>query len=206
MKIIFGLGNPGFRYETTRHNAGFLTLDKLAYELSVSFDKRQEDNLVAAANYKGEKLLLAKPQIFMNRSGFPVARLCHYYKVDYEDILVIADDLALLPTQLRLRRNGSDGGHNGLKSIIEQTGTKDINRLKIGIGSSPYSTVDYVIGRFAEEEMPYFAKTFALAAEIALFWVTDGIDKAMNKYNNLEPLMAEEEETSDEEQTSDNNK
>lgn len=184
MKIIFGLGNPGLRYSTTRHNCGFLTLDQLADKLDAAFDKNIEDNCVASAFYQGEKLLLAKPQLYMNLSGFPLTRLCHYYKVDYSDILVILDDLSLPPTALRFRRGGSDGGHNGMKSIIEQSGTKNINRLKIGIGQPAFDTVDHVIGRFSEEEMPAFAKIFAVAAEGALYWLKEGIDAAMNKYNS----------------------
>ena len=109
MKIIFGLGNPGLRYAATRHNCGFLTLDCLAEHLSLAFDKKIEDNLVASTIYQGEKLLLAKPQLYMNLSGFPLARLCHYYKVDYSEILIVLDDLALPPTSLRFRRGGSDG-------------------------------------------------------------------------------------------------
>ena len=189
MKIIFGLGNPGLRYAATRHNCGFLTLDCLAEHLGLAFDKKIEDNLVASAIYQGEKLLLAKPQLYMNLSGFPLARLCHYYKVDYSEILIVLDDLALPPTSLRFRRGGSDGGHNGMKSIIEQTGTKNINRLKIGIGEALFNTVDHVIGAFSPEEMPAFAKTFSLAAEGVLCWLQEGIESAMNKYNCLEPVL-----------------
>jgi PTH1 family peptidyl-tRNA hydrolase len=191
MKIIFGLGNPGLRYEATRHNCGFLTLDTLADDLQTSFDTRQEDNFIAKAAYRGERLILAKPQLFMNRSGYPLVRLCNYYKVDYEDILIILDDLALAPTMLRLRRNGSDGGHKGMQSIIEQTGVSAINRLKIGIGCAPFDAAGYVTGLFSKEETPGFAKAFALAAEIALCWVTDGIDQAMNRYNNTEALTGD---------------
>lgn len=182
------------RYATTRHNCGFLTLNSLAAQLNLSFDKKIEDNLVTIAAVAGEKVLLAKPQLYMNLSGFPVARLCHYYKVDYTDILVILDDLSLPPTSLRFRRGGSDGGHNGMKSIIEQTGTKNINRLKIGIGEAAFNTVDHVIGLFTGEEMPAFAKTFNVAAEGALCWVKEGIDAAMNKYNCLEPLLTLEKD------------
>lgn len=189
MKIIFGLGNPGLRYAVTRHNCGFLTLEQLAEQLGVSFDKKIEDNLVASTIFEGEKLLLAKPQLYMNLSGFPLARLCHYYKVDYSDILVVLDDLSLPPTALRFRRGGSDGGHNGMKSIIEQTGTKNINRLKIGIGEALFNTVDHVIGQFAPEDMPAFAKVFSVASKAALYWAKEGIDAAMNKYNCLEPIL-----------------
>lgn len=192
MKIIFGLGNPGLQYFATRHNCGFLTLDKLAYELNTEFSKKIEDNITASGNYKGERLLLAKPQLYMNRSGFPLARLCHYYKVEYSDILIVLDDLSLPPNTLRFRRGGSNGGHNGMKSIIEQTGTNAINRLKIGIGAAPYYTPDYVLGRFEKEEAIEFTNTFATAAEAILCWVEEGISKSMNKYNTKEQPSKEE--------------
>jgi len=191
MKIIFGLGNPGLQYANTRHNCGFLALDKLAYELNTEFGKKNEDNLIAAAMYENCRLILAKPQLYMNLSGFPLTRLCHYYKVDYHDILVVHDDLALPPTTLRFRRSGSDGGHNGMKSIIEQTGTNEINRLKIGIGPALYDAADYVTGRFSDEEIPLFAEAFTQAAEAVLCWVNDGIGEAMNKYNRRD--VTEEE-------------
>ncbi len=184
MKIIFGLGNPGLKYAVTRHNCGFMTLDKLAYDLGCSFGHKELDNDLASGYYHGQKILLAKPQSYMNLSGFPVRRLCAYYKVEYSDILVIHDDLALEPGRLRLRRSGSDGGHNGMKSILTQTGTKNISRLKIGIGAAPYDTAQYVLAPFPKEDMPFYAATFARAAEAALCWVEEGIEAAMNKYNN----------------------
>ncbi|MBQ1501955.1 MAG: aminoacyl-tRNA hydrolase [Firmicutes bacterium] len=187
MKIIFGLGNPGPQYEATRHNCGFITLDHIADDLGVSFSRRAEDNLLAEAFYKGEKLLLAKPQSFMNLSGFPLSRLVNYYKLPFEDILVIHDDMDLPCAHLRFKRGGSDGGHNGIKSIIEQTGTCGINRLKIGIGAAEHDAVDHVIGRFYPEEESLFAEAFPKAAEAALCWMTDGISFAMNKYNNWQP-------------------
>lgn len=192
MKIIFGLGNPGLRYEQTRHNCGFLTLDKLAENLNSEFAKNVEENLIATATYKDMRLILAKPQLFMNLSGFPLTRLCHYFKVEYSDILVIHDDLDLPATSLRFRRSGSDGGHNGMKSIIEQTGIIAINRLKIGIGSAVYDTIDYVTGRFSGEEIPEFTQAFATAADAALFWVEQGIGAAMNKYNHRDQDVKEE--------------
>ena len=189
MKIIFGLGNPGLKYSATRHNCGFLTVEKLADDLGAKFKRRKvEDNLIAEVVYQGDKLVLAKPQSFMNLSGFPLVRLCNYYKVDYCDILVIHDDLALPPGHLRFRRTGSDGGHNGMKSIIEQSGTKDINRLKIGIGAAAFATKSYVTGSFSAEEAPLFAQFFTLAAEASLCWLDEGISVAMNKYNNNEHL------------------
>lgn len=184
MKIIFGLGNPGLRYSATRHNCGFMTLDSLAYQLDCSFGKKELDNQLAAAVWRGEKLLLAKPQSFMNLSGFPVMRLVNYYKVELAEILVIHDDLDLPPAALRLRRGGSDGGHNGIKSIIQQSGSTAINRLKIGIGAALYDTPDYVLSPFSAEEAPLFAATFKLAAEAACCWAASGIEAAMNQYNH----------------------
>ena len=183
MKIIFGLGNPGPLYANTRHNCGFLALDKLAEILQTDFGKKIEDNLIATAFYADRRLILAKPQLYMNLSGFPLARLCRYFKVNYQDILVVHDDLALPPAILRLRRNGSDGGLNGMKSIIEQAGTQEINRLKIGIGPALFDAADYVTGRFTNEEIPQFAQAFALATESVLCWVKEGIGAAMNKFN-----------------------
>ena len=185
MKIIFGLGNPGLRYAATRHNCGFLTLDQLADKLGCRFGKKELDNEIALAHDGGERILLAKPQSYMNLSGFPLTRLCAYYKVSYDDILVILDDLSLQPGQLRLRRGGSDGGHNGMKSIIAQSGTDRINRLKIGIGAAPYDTALYVTTPFEREEMPRFAAAFARAADAALCWARQGIEAAMNLYNRM---------------------
>ena len=183
MKIIFGLGNPGLRYAATRHNCGFLTIDKLAADLGVACDKRVEDNMIATANYRGERLLLAKPQLYMNLSGFPLVRLCNYYKVDYSDILVIHDDMDLAPGSIRFRRGGSDGGHNGIKSIIEQTGTTAFNRLKIGLGAALFDAADYVTSCFTEDEALFFAPIFSIAAKAALLWYEQGIGSAMNQFN-----------------------
>jgi len=190
MKIIFGLGNPGPRFAATRHNCGFLVLDRLAEELNCSFGKKEQDNLLASCLYGGQKLLLAKPQSFMNLSGFPVARLASFYKVDYEDILIVHDDLDLPPAALRLRRGGSDGGHNGVKSIIEQTGAAQINRLKVGIGAALFNAPDYVLSPFTPEETPLFAATFSRAAQAALCWAELGISAAMNRFNH-NPAEAE---------------
>ena len=184
MKIIFGLGNPGLRYATTRHNCGFLVLDQIAAALGCQFAKSEHDNLTATGFWHGEKIMLAKPQSYMNLSGYPYVRLCDYYKVDYQDTLIIFDDLSLQPGQLRFRRNGSDGGHNGMKSIILQSGSKDVNRLKVGIGAAPYDTAVYVTSPFGKEEMPLFADTFKLAADAALCWAEKGISCAMNEYNH----------------------
>ena len=183
MKIIFGLGNPGQKYVGTRHNCGFMTLDLIAEKLGCCFGRLELDNDVAVGRYGGEKVLLAKPQQFMNLSGFPLVRLCSYYKVDYTDILVILDDLDLAPGTIRLRSKGRDGGHNGMKSIIAQTGTEQINRLKIGIGKAQYDTIDHVLTPFSPEEKTVMQEAFARGAEAALCWVKEGISEAMNLFN-----------------------
>ena len=192
MKIIAGLGNPGLQYATTRHNCGFLTIDEIADILSVTVSKKELGSLTATAFSKGQKLLLVKPQSFMNLSGIPISRLAEYYKVEDAEILVIHDDLSLVPGIIRLRRGGRDGGHNGLKSIIDQLGSTDINRIKIGIGAAPYDTAAYVLSHFNEEDMSLFAQIFALSAEAALHWVEFGISAAMNKYNSTDLGKIEE--------------
>lgn len=192
MKLIVGLGNPGLQYAATRHNVGFLVLDQLADRLDTRFAKREHNCETAQAFHQGQKLLLAKPQSYMNLSGYPVLALCQYYKLEFDELLVICDDLALPPGQLRLRRGGSAGGHNGLKSIIEQTGTTAINRLKIGIGPALGSAPDYVLARFAAAEMPVMAEAFAEGAAAALCWAGEGIAVAMNQYNR-KPVVEDEE-------------
>ncbi|MGI5891144.1 MAG: aminoacyl-tRNA hydrolase [Bacillota bacterium] len=183
MKIIVGLGNPGSKYAVTRHNVGFLTLDIIADSLSAVF-KEKDHALQALVDYCGEKILLLKPLTFMNLSGHAVIAAVNFYKIDQEDMLIIYDDMDLEPGRIRLRRGGSAGGHNGMGSIIEQLGDNKINRLKIGIGHSPYvSGSNYVLSRFNNEEMPLLANTIKNAAEAALFWAKNGISAAMNKYN-----------------------
>lgn len=185
MKLIAGLGNPGARYALTRHNVGFMVLDRIAEKLDASFDKKEGDALYAVARYKGQKILLLKPQSFMNLSGFPLVALANFYKIDYSDILVIYDDLDLPKAQLRLRASGSSGGHKGMLSVIEQTGKERIARLKIGIGCSPYpDAADYVLEAFSQEEMAVFSPAFDLAAQAALCWANEGIKEAMNLYNS----------------------
>lgn len=194
MKIVFGLGNPGSKYELSRHNCGFMTLDRIAHLLGCSFGKKEQDNITASGLYRGQRLLLAKPQSYMNLSGFPLTRLCAYYKVDMGDILVIHDDMDLPAGQLRLRRGGSSGGHNGLKSIIEQTGTTSFNRLKIGIGRPLYDTIDHVLQPIGREELDLFAAAFDRAAQAALLWADQGIAAAMNEYNKAAVKETAEEQ------------
>jgi len=185
LKLIAGLGNPGVRYASTRHNVGFMVLDRIAEKIDASFDKKEGDALYTVARYKGQKILLLKPQSFMNLSGFPLVALANFYKIDDSDILVIYDDLDLPPALMRLRASGSSGGHKGMLSIIEQIGKEQIARLKIGIGRSPYpEAADYVLEAFSREEMEVFSPAFDLAAQAALCWAQEGITEAMNRYNS----------------------
>ena len=184
MKMIIGLGNPGLEYAVSRHNCGFMTIDRLAYELNAGKEKREKNSLTRQAIQGALKLLLIKPQTYMNNSGFAVTALKHYYRLDLADILVIYDDMDLSPGTLRLRRDGRAGGHNGMQSIIEQCGSEQIDRLKIGIGHGfAVSGANYVLSRFAEEEMPLFAAVFTRAAQAALTWAEKGMTQAMNLYN-----------------------
>ena len=182
MKMIVGLGNPGLQYAATRHNCGFLTIDKLAHDLQASKPKKEQSALTQQAFYAGQKLLLVKPQSYMNLSGFPVAALLHYYKIEVEDMLVIFDDMDLPAATVRLRQRGSAGGHNGIKSMIKQLGRQDFARIKIGIDHG-FASRNHVLGRFTAEEMPQMAAAFATAAEAALYWTKHGIIAAMNIYN-----------------------
>jgi len=184
MKMVVGLGNPGMEYAVSRHNCGFLTIDQIAHALAAGKEKKEQNSLTCQAGLGTHKLLLAKPQTYMNNSGFAVTALLHYYKLELADLLVIYDDMDLPPGTLRFRRNGRAGGHNGMQSIIEQCGNEQIARLKIGIGHSfALSGASYVLSRFAEEEMPVMAAAFARAAQAALCWAEQGMSAAMNEYN-----------------------
>ena len=183
MKILVGLGNPGPEYAQTRHNAGAMALDELAAQLGVTITEKRFQSLSALVNWRGEKLLLLKPQTFMNLSGHAVVAAASFYKVDFNDILVLYDDMDLPLGQLRLRRSGNAGGHKGIASVMEQCGKKEIARLRIGISHSLYDTIDYVLGKFSAEEMTILKPAFQEAAAACLCFCSEGLTKAMNQYN-----------------------
>lgn len=185
MKLIVGLGNPGAEYQNTRHNLGFITIDYLADQLGAQFGKSKFFGLLAEARHQGEKLLLLKPQTFMNRSGQAVRAIVDFYKIPHEDILILFDDMDLPCGQLRLRQRGSAGGHNGIKDIIAQLGNDNqLSRCKIGINHPLYGdTVNYVLGSFSEEEKQLLRPAVQEAAAAALCWVERGITAAMNEFN-----------------------
>ena len=183
IRLIVGLGNPGAEYERTRHNAGYNVVDSLASEWGFTWQHSKSWHALWA---KGEKAILVKPTSYMNRSGEPLAAVANFYKIAPTEILVVLDDLALELGRLRLRTEGGTGGHNGLESIILQFGTEAIPRLRIGIGAAPNeSAVEYVLGRFLDEERPVFEKTIARAADAVKCAIDKGVLSAMNLFNKI---------------------
>ena len=184
--LIVGLGNPGLQYMKTRHNAGFMAMDTLGETLGVSFDKYKFHAKIAEAVISGRKCLLMKPETYMNNSGEAVEQARAYYKLDIDHIIVIYDDISLQPGYMRIRRKGSDGGHNGIKSIIELTGEDTFPRIKIGVGKKPhpkFDLADWVLSRFNEEEQAKIDEVCTNACKALELMVDGRTDEAMNKFN-----------------------
>lgn len=184
--LIVGLGNPGREYETTRHNTGFMTLDLLAARLQVKVSKERFRALTGQAEYAGNRLLLMKPQTFMNASGLAIEAAAHFYKIPPERVLVLFDDISLPVGKLRIRKDGSAGGHNGLKSIISALGSDRFARVKIGVGAKPhpdYDLADWVLSTVSKAEQPEYQAAMEQAAQAALCIVRDGCEKAAAAYN-----------------------
>mgnify|MGYP002710325252 CR=1 FL=1 len=186
MYVIAGLGNPGKKYAKTRHNAGFDTIDIIAdrYRIDVSTEKFKA--LVGTGVIDGQKVILVKPQTFMNLSGDSLRLVCDFYKIDVEEeLIVIYDDISLEPGQIRVRKKGSAGGHNGMKSIIAQLGTQVFKRVKVGVGEKPegYDLADYVLGHFSFTERIHMEEAFDRAARAAAALVTQPPEEVMNEYN-----------------------
>jgi len=185
MYIIVGLGNPTRQYEGTRHNAGFDSLDCLADKLGISVSEKKHKALCGKGVLGGERVVLVKPQTFMNLSGESVREVSDFYKVSPENIIIIYDDISLEPGQLRIRLKGSAGGHNGMKSIISHLGTQEFPRIRVGVGEKPerMDLADYVLGHFPKEEKELMDGAFREAAEAACMMIEEGADKAMNRFN-----------------------
>lgn len=186
MYMIVGLGNPGKEYENTRHNAGFMVLDALADKLGADISEKKHRGLCGKAVISGQKVILLKPQTYMNSSGESVRAAADYYKIDPSDILVVYDDISLAPGQLRIRAKGSAGGHNGIKSLIAHLGTQEFPRVRVGVGEKPprMDLADYVLGHFSSEEKKIMADAVKEAADAACEVISDGIDHAMNSHNS----------------------
>lgn len=185
MFLIVGLGNPGVEYAATRHNIGFDMITYLSDKYNIPVNSREGKALVGKGILAGEKVMLAQPQTYMNLSGESVRALMDYYRIDIEDLMVIYDDISLDVGQIRMRGKGSAGGHNGIKNIIQHTGTQEFARIKIGVGQKPEGgdLVKHVLGRFSREEDGMFRDVFALAEEGLLAWLQEDMKSAMNKVN-----------------------
>jgi PTH1 family peptidyl-tRNA hydrolase len=194
MKLVVGLGNPGAEYRDTRHNAGFQVIDALARRWGLEQWREAFESLTTKTTRGGEAVLLAKPLTFMNLSGRAVVALAGFYKVSLEDLLVITDDVALPTGRLRARRGGSDGGHNGLKSISQSLGTQSFARLRVGVGRGDSTStagqvlgrpgmVDHVLGRFRPDERETISAAVLRAAEASELFIAEGIERVMNVFN-----------------------
>lgn len=184
MKVIVGLGNPGPQYLETRHNIGFLFVDLLAEQYQLQF-RTKFQGLWAEGNVDGERVLFLKPQTFMNLSGRSVSELCRFYKVQGEDLLVVHDDMDLTLGKIRLRNQGSAGGHNGIKSILSELGTEKFWRLKLGIGRPPkeWDPARFVLSSFEESELIPLDELLGRAVKATHLWIKGETDRAMNLYH-----------------------
>jgi len=183
--LIIGLGNPGREYKDTRHNIGFMLIDHIAVRLNARGMKMQSKAIVISALHEERKIILAKPQTFMNLSGQSVQGLLHFYKIPFENLLVAHDDLDIPLGTLRIRPSGGPGGQRGMASTIEQLGTKDFPRLRLGIGRPPgrMDAKDYVLQDFSKEDMKLLPEVLESGVDAALTFVTHGLNKAMNQFN-----------------------
>ena len=188
--LIVGLGNPGKEYERTRHNAGFRAVDLLADKLGCRIDKAKFQGLYGQVNYGGRKLMLLKPQTYMNLSGRSVLQLSAYFNIPPQRIIVMFDDISLEPGRLRIRADGSAGGHNGIKSIIQEVGSQAFPRVKIGVGAKPnpeYDLADWVLSSFSAKEEKALSVALENAADAALAVIDHGVPEAANRFNGSHP-------------------
>lgn len=181
MYLIAGLGNPGIKYQFTRHNAGFLTVDYLCDELNITCDRIGFFSKTASVNYKGEKLIFAKPQTYMNDSGRSIRALMDYYRIEADKLIVIYDDVDIEVGKMRIRKKGSSGHHNGMKSIIEHIGTENFVRIRMGIGRPEHDMVNHVLGIMSDEELQTIP--FEKGAKAVLTIVEQGVETAQAECN-----------------------
>lgn len=183
MKLIVGLGNPGMKYATTRHNIGFEIIDSIAETYRISVLKNKYKALIGEGTIGGEKVILMKPQTYMNLSGEAVRMCCDFYKISPDDVIVIYDDASLELGQIRIRKSGSAGGHNGIKSIIAHLNTQTFPRIKFGVGSQFFDIATYVLDRFSIEEMKLIGPRIGDVVKATETMIRQGTDVAMNQYN-----------------------
>lgn len=185
--LVAGLGNPGMQYENTRHNIGFMAVDCFAEENGFSFNKNKYEALIGECRIGDKRILVIKPQTFMNNSGRAVEKIAAFYKIPADRIIVVHDDISLDVGKIRMRRKGSHGGHNGMRDIIELLGRDDIMRIKMGVGAKPhpdYDLANWVLGRFPKEQQEELKKGIEAATKAIKEIIMRGIDSAMNKFNS----------------------
>lgn len=185
MYAVIGLGNPDKKYQNTRHNVGFDVIDELAEQMGVPVSTKRHRSLCGIGNIGGEKVVLVKPQTYMNNSGEALRRIIDFYKLDpVKDIIVISDDINLETGRIRIRAKGSAGGHNGLKSIISHAGTQDFTRVRVGVGQSQGNLIKHVLGKFSKKEREQMEDAIIDASGAVKTIITENVDVAMNKYNS----------------------
>lgn len=191
MYIIAGLGNPGIKFENTRHNLGFMAIDRLAEKYDIPVNRRKFQGLIGEGRIGTDKVVLLKPQTYMNLSGRSIREIVRYYKIPADHLIVIYDDFDLPLGALRIRKNGGPGTHNGMRSVVAETGTTDFPRIRIGTGASGDSAIEFVIGKMNESDRRILDETAAAAADAAADIVQIGIDNAMNRHNSRKKVTHE---------------
>ena len=191
LRLVVGLGNPGNTYEDTRHNAGFMVADKIAQDFNISFNKTKFDAIFGRGFIEDVDVLLVKPMAFMNRSGPPLQKLAHYFRIPGEDMLVIHDDIDLAFGRLKIKEKGGHGGHNGIRSIMDAFGGGDFVRLRIGVGRSEAegNVTDHVLGRFSDDKAEMVARVITVARDAAVTVLCEGMKVGMNAFNRKDLLI-----------------
>ena len=191
LRLVVGLGNPGNKYEDTRHNAGFLVADKIAEDFNLSFNKTKFDTIFGRGFIEDVDVVLAKPMAFMNRSGPSLQKLAHYFRIPGEDMLVIHDDIDLAFGRLKIKEKGGHGGHNGIRSIMDAFGGGDFARLRIGVGRSEAgeNVTDHVLGRFSDDKSEMVARIIAVARDAVVTVLGEGMKVGMNAFNRKDLLV-----------------
>ncbi len=185
LRLVVGLGNPGARYEITRHNAGFMTADRIARDFNISFDKRKFDCAFGRGFIEDVEVLLAKPMAFMNRSGPPIQKLAHFFRIQCKEMVVIHDDIDLVFGRLKIKEKGGHGGHNGIRSLMDAFGGGDFVRLRIGVGRSELgdNVTDHVLGRFSEQNAEVLSRIISGGRDAVVTVLCKGTKAGMNLFN-----------------------
>ena len=191
MRLVVGLGNPGTRYQNTRHNAGFMIADKIAQDFNISFDKKKFDCIFGRGLIEDVEVLLAKPMAFMNRSGPPIQKLAHFFRIQCREMVVIHDDIDLVFGRLKIKEKGGHGGHNGIRSIMDAFGGGNFVRLRIGVGRSEVegNVTDHVLGRFSNDKAEMVARVITIARDAAVTVLCEGMKVGMNAFNRKDLLI-----------------